>query len=145
MDFDYFRGEYIPQEVLIKIKDKSITHNIFRIQDCDSIICMITRKTLIDYTNFFYFFKLLLLATTKRNIRQDISTLNKNMAKENASLNFTVKLLIETRNFILDEIKCNELFSEKHKKGYSSLHFYEHFLYLFPLPLVLFQFLHLFH
>ena len=31
--FDSFRIECIPQEVLNEIKDKSITHNIFRIQD----------------------------------------------------------------------------------------------------------------
>ena len=37
--FDSFGIEYIPQEVLNKIKDKSITHNIFRIQDEDSIMC----------------------------------------------------------------------------------------------------------
>ena len=36
--FDSFGMEYIPQEVLSKIKDKSITHNIFAIQDDDSII-----------------------------------------------------------------------------------------------------------
>ena len=36
--FDSFGIEYIPQEVLNKIKDKSITHNIFRIQDNESII-----------------------------------------------------------------------------------------------------------
>ena len=37
--FDSFVIEYIPQEVLNKIKDKSITHNIFRIQDTESIMC----------------------------------------------------------------------------------------------------------
>ena len=37
--FNSFRIEYIPQEVLNKIKDKSITHNIFRIQYDDSIMC----------------------------------------------------------------------------------------------------------
>ena len=37
--FDSFGIEYIPQEVLNKIKDKSITHNTFRIQDIESIIC----------------------------------------------------------------------------------------------------------
>ena len=37
--FDSFGIEYIPQEVLNKIKDKSITHNIFRIQDNESIMC----------------------------------------------------------------------------------------------------------
>ena len=35
--FDSFRTEYIPQKVLNKIKDRSISHNIFRIQDNDSI------------------------------------------------------------------------------------------------------------
>ena len=38
--FDYFGIEYIPEEVLNKTKDKSITHNIFRTQDnYDSIMC----------------------------------------------------------------------------------------------------------
>ena len=37
--FDSFGTEYIPQEVLNKIRDKSITHNIFRIQDNESIMC----------------------------------------------------------------------------------------------------------
>ena len=37
--FDSFRIEYIPLEVLNKIKDKSINHNIFRIQDNESIMC----------------------------------------------------------------------------------------------------------
>ena len=36
--FDSFLLEYISQEVLNKIKDKSITHNIFRMQDNDSIM-----------------------------------------------------------------------------------------------------------
>ena len=37
--FDSVGIEYISQEVLNKIKDKSITHNIFRIQDDGSIMC----------------------------------------------------------------------------------------------------------
>ena len=38
--FDLFQIEYITQKVLKKkIKDKSITHNTFRIQDDDSIMC----------------------------------------------------------------------------------------------------------
>ena len=37
--FHSFEIEYIPQEVLNKIKDKQITHNIFRIQDNESIMC----------------------------------------------------------------------------------------------------------
>ena len=61
--FYSFGIEYIPQEVLNKIKDKSINHNIFRIQDNESIMCgfhriafieyMLTGKTLLDYTNLF--------------------------------------------------------------------------------------------
>ena len=59
--FDFFRIEFIPQDVLSKIKDKSVMHNIIRIQDDDCIICrffcnvfieyMILRKTLLDCTN----------------------------------------------------------------------------------------------
>ena len=37
--FDSFRIEYIPQELLNKTKDKLITHNIFRIQDNESVMC----------------------------------------------------------------------------------------------------------
>ena len=36
--FDSFGIEYIPQEVLSKTKDKSITRKIFRMQDDDSIM-----------------------------------------------------------------------------------------------------------
>ena len=63
LHFDSFGIEYIPQEVLSKIKDKSITHNIFRIQDNESIMCgfyciafieyMLAGKTLLDHTNLF--------------------------------------------------------------------------------------------
>ena len=61
--FNSFGIEYIPHEVLNKIRDKSITQNIFRIQDNDSIMCgfycmafikfMLTGKTLLHYTNLF--------------------------------------------------------------------------------------------
>ena len=61
--FDSFGIEYIPQEVLNKIRDKSITQNIFRIQDSESFMfgfyniafirCMLAGKTLLDYTNLF--------------------------------------------------------------------------------------------
>ena len=60
--FDPFGIEYIPQDVLKKIKDKSINHNIFRTETYDdSIICgfycvtfieiMIEGKTEVDNTN----------------------------------------------------------------------------------------------
>ena len=47
--FDSFGTEYIPQEVLNKIRDKSITHNIFRIQDNESIMCGFYYITFIEY------------------------------------------------------------------------------------------------
>ena len=69
--FDSFGIKYIPQEVLNKIKDKSIIHNIFRIQDneptmsgfyCIALIeYMLSEKTLLAYTN------LLSLNDYKRN------------------------------------------------------------------------------
>ena len=50
--------------ILNKIRDKSITHNIFTIQDNDSIMCgfysiafkeyMLAGKSLLDYTNLFF-------------------------------------------------------------------------------------------
>ena len=61
--FDSFGSEYIPLEILQKIRDKSITRNIFRIQDDESIMCgfycipfieyILAGKTLSDYTNLF--------------------------------------------------------------------------------------------
>ena len=37
--FDSLEIEYIPQEVLKKMKDKSVTYIIFGVQDDDSIMC----------------------------------------------------------------------------------------------------------
>ena len=61
--FDSFGVEHIPQEVLKKTKHKSITHNIFRMQDNDFIkwefYCMtfvgymLAGKALLDYINLF--------------------------------------------------------------------------------------------
>ena len=55
--------KYIPQEALSKVKDQSVTQNIFRIRSDDSIMCgfycivfieyMIAGKTLLDYTKIF--------------------------------------------------------------------------------------------
>ena len=59
----FFGIDDTPQEVLNIIKEKSITHNIFRIQDNDSIMCGIyciafmeyifAGKFLLDYTHLF--------------------------------------------------------------------------------------------
>ena len=73
--FDSFGIEYIPQEVLKKIKDKSITHNIFRIQGNESIMCgfycivfieyMLAGKILLDYTLLNYFLQMTIKGMTK--------------------------------------------------------------------------------
>ena len=62
--FDSFEVEHIPQEVLKKTKHKSITHNIFRMQDNDFSMCefyciafveyMLPGKALLHYINLFY-------------------------------------------------------------------------------------------
>ena len=74
--FHSFGIEYIRQEELNKIEDKSFTHNIFRIQDNESIMCgfyciawiefMLAGKTLLDYTN------LVLRMTIKRMKKNNI-------------------------------------------------------------------------
>ena len=61
--FDSFGIEYIPQEVLNKVRNKSITLNIFRIQHNEPIMCrfycialiefMLAGKFLLDYTSLF--------------------------------------------------------------------------------------------
>ena len=61
--FDSFGIEYIPQDGLNKIKDKSISHNIFRIQSVGPMMCrfyyiafiqyMISGKTMVNYTILF--------------------------------------------------------------------------------------------
>ena len=61
--FDYFGIEQIPQEVINKIKDKLITHNIVGIQHNEFIMCgfyciafieyIVGGKKLLDCTNLF--------------------------------------------------------------------------------------------
>ena len=64
VSFDFFEIEYILQEVLNQIRDKQITHNIFKIQNNESIMCrfhciafveyMLAGKTFLNYTNLFF-------------------------------------------------------------------------------------------
>ena len=48
---DYFGVENIPQEVLNKMKDESITDNIFRIQDNKSVMRVFYCIAFIEYRN----------------------------------------------------------------------------------------------
>ena len=47
--FGSFGIEYIQKEELNKIRDQSISHNIFRIQDNDSIMCGFYCIVFIEY------------------------------------------------------------------------------------------------
>ena len=61
--FDTFGVEYIPKEIMERIKNKNIKTSIFRIQDYNSIMCgyfcilfieyMLNDKNLTDFTNLF--------------------------------------------------------------------------------------------
>ena len=45
-----------------------------------------------------------------------------------ASLEFRLKEIDETRNFLVDEIKQNDLMNEKHKKVCTAFNYFKHFL-----------------
>ena len=69
----------------------------------------------------------------------------KNMGEE-VSLEFRLRKIDDTRNYLLDEIKYNDLMSEKYKKTYKYLNYVEHLLILVSTELLLlFQFPHLLH
>ena len=50
------------------------------------------------------------------------------MAKENANLDFRLKQIHETKKYLLDEIKHNDLIGEKHRLDCRALNYFEHFL-----------------
>ena len=52
------------------------------------------------------------------------------MAEENISHKFRLKNVDETRNYLIKEIKQNELMSKKHKKICTTLDYIKHFLIL---------------
>ena len=67
----------------------------------------VCKKTLLDYTNF-------IRMTIERITKKYISILKINMV-EVASLEFRLTTINETKNYLLDEIKYNDLISKKHK------------------------------
>ena len=64
---------------------------------------------------------------------------------EEASLEFRVRKVDETRNYLLDEIKHNDLMSDKYKETCKYLNYVEHLLILVSIATGVFQFLHLLH
>ena len=57
-----------------------------------------------------------------------ISTLKTSIEKESVSIEFRPIEIDETRNYTLEEIKCNGLMSEKHNKLCRTLNSFRHFL-----------------
>ena len=99
VNFDSFGIEYIAQEVINKIKDKSINRNMFRIQDNESVMCgfycmafiecRIAGKTLLDYYNLF--------SPNDYKKNGKVSILKIIMVEE-ASLEIRLRKIDETRN-----------------------------------------------
>ena len=50
------------------------------------------------------------------------------MSEQNISQEFRLKNIDETRNYLIEEIKKNELMNKKHKKVCTTLNYIEHFL-----------------
>ena len=100
-----------------KIKDRSITHNIFRIQDNASITCgfcciafieyMLAGKTLLDYTNLF----------SPNDYKKNDKIIYKYLKDEYVKSRVWIKKIDETRSYLLEEIKHYDLLSEKNKKA----------------------------
>ena len=67
--------------------------------------------------------------TIKRAAKQYISILKINMLEE-ASLEFRLRKIDQTRNYLLDEIKHNDLMSGKYKKTCKYLNYVENMLIL---------------
>ena len=125
MYFDSLGIEYIPLELSSKMKGKHITHKIFRIQDDDSIICF-AGKTLLDYTLLDLFSP----NDYQKNDQIIYKYFKDNYSEtENVDLGFRLKRIDETRNYLLSEIKHNDLMSEKHRNVCSTLIQFEHFLF----------------
>ena len=123
--------EYISQEILYKVRDKSITHNIFRMQDNKSVMCgfyciafiecMLAGKTLLDYTNLFF-------QNVKKKKKKIIYKYFKDKYCREASLEFRLRKIDETRNYLLDEVKNNGLMIEKYNKTCKYLNYVQHLL-----------------
>ena len=58
------------------------------------------------------------------------------MVEENISQEFRLKNIDETRNYLIEKIKKNQLISRKYKKICTTLSYIEHFLTLTPTIIV---------
>ena len=113
--FDFFQIEYFPQEILSKIKDKSITYNIFRIQSDDSIMSAFCYTAFIGYLIACQIIPTCFLLMTIKRIGK---IMYKYFKEKQGKPCLQTKKIDETRNHLSEEIKHTDLMSEKHKKFY---------------------------
>ena len=124
---DSFGIEYIPQEVLYRIKDKFISHNIFRIQDEDSIMCGFYCIDFIEYAlqeKLCYIITIHFLLKQKMKI---LSMLKTNMVKENFSLVFRQKNRSNQNSFRRTKTWFNEW---KAQKVWRISNYFEHLVFV---------------
>ena len=123
----------VPLHALNKIEINQLVTNIFRIQDNESIMTgfyfialteyILAGKNLLDYTNLFS------LNDYKKSEKKYTNILKTNMV-EKVSLEFRLRKINETRNYLLDEIKHNDLMSEKYDETCKYLNYAKHLLSL---------------
>ena len=132
VQFDSFGIEYVPQEVLSKIKDKYITRSICRIQSDDPIMCELYCIAFIEYMiagkTSLYYSSLFSLNDYQKNDKIIHNTSKTNAKKENVSLGFKLNRIDEARYYLLEEIKHKDLMIEKHKKVCRALSYFQHSL-----------------
>ena len=119
--FDSFGVEYIPREIMKRIKDKNIKSNIFRIQDNNSIMCgyfcilfieyMLDNKTLTDFTNLFSSWDFINL-----NIKMmETINLNTKYSPEDQS-NYRLSEISKIKYYFNEEIKYQQSLTNKLNK-----------------------------
>ena len=81
---------------------------------------MLAGKTLLDHTNLF----------SSNDYKKNNKIIYKADMVEEASLEFRLTKINETRNHLLDEIKHNDLMDEKYKKRSKYLNYVKHLLIL---------------
>ena len=131
--FDSFGIENIPLEILNRIRAKSTAHSIFREQDNESIMCgfyciafteyVLAGKSLLDYTNLFS-------PNDYKKNHKIIYQYFKDKYGRRSKSEFKSRKIDETRNYFLDQMKHNDLMSEKYIKICKYLNYDEHLLIL---------------
>ena len=82
------------------------------------IECMIARKTLLNYANVF----------SPNDYKKNDKIIYKYFKEKYGNPWLSIKKADETRNYLLEEIKDDDLMSKKHKQMSKILNYFEHFL-----------------